>query len=63
MDCRVAAVTVSKVEPTTDPDVALMALVPAPTAVASPPGLMVAVDVVPDAHVTEDVRFWVLLSL
>ena len=63
MDCRVAAVTVSTVEPTIDPDVALIVLVPTATAVANPPALMVAVVVVPEAHVTEAVRFCVLLSL
>ena len=59
----VAAVTVSTVEPTIDPDVALIVLVPTATAVASPPVAMVAVAVVPEAHVTEAVRFCVLLSL
>ena len=63
IDCRVAAVTVSTVEPTTDPDVALMVLVPAPAPVASLPAVMVAVPGVPDAHVTEFVKFCVLLSL
>jgi hypothetical protein len=63
IDCSVAVDTVSKVEPTTDPDVALIVLVPAEAAVANPPALIVAVAVVPDAQVTEAVRFWVLLSL
>ena len=63
MDCSVAAVTVSNVDPTTDPEVALMVLVPTATAVASPVVLTVAVAVVPEAHVTEAVRFCVLLSL
>jgi hypothetical protein len=63
IDCSVAAVTVSTVEPTTGPDVALIVLVPAPTAVANPPALIVAVPVVPDAQVTEEVKFCVLLSL
>jgi hypothetical protein len=58
-----AAVTVSTVEPTIDPEVALIVLAPAATAVASPPELMVAVDRVPEAHATEPVRFCVLLSL
>ena len=62
IDCRVAAVTVSTVEPTT-PSVALIVLVPTATAVANPPVVMVAFAVVPDAHVTEVVRFCVLLSL
>jgi hypothetical protein len=63
MDCKVAAVTVSTVEPTTDPDVALMELVPAASAEAKPAALIVAVAVVPEAHATEAVRFCVLLSL
>jgi len=46
-----------------DPDVALIVLVPAATAVTNPPVLTVAVAVVPDAHVTDAVRFCVLLSL
>jgi hypothetical protein len=63
IDFSVAAVTVSTVDPETDPDVALMELVPTPTAVASPPAAIVAVAVVPEAQVTEAVRFCVLLSL
>jgi hypothetical protein len=63
IDCSVAAVTVSKVEPTTDPDVALMLLVPTPAPVAKPPVVIVAVPGVPKAHVTEFVKFCVLLSL
>jgi hypothetical protein len=63
IETSVAAVTVSTVEPTTDPDVALIVLVPAPTAVASPPAPIVAVPVVPEAHVTALVRFCVVLSL
>jgi len=63
IDCRGAAVTVSTVEPTTDPDVALIVLVPTPAPVANPPVPIVAVAVVPEAHVTCDVRFCVLLSL
>jgi hypothetical protein len=62
IDCRVAAVTVSTVEPTT-PSVALMVLVPTPAPDANPPVVMVAFAVVPDAHVTEVVKFCVLLSL
>jgi hypothetical protein len=64
IDTSVAVVTVSTVEPTTDPNVALIVLVPAPTAVANPPpALIETVAGVPEAHVTEPVRFWVLLSL
>ena len=63
IDCSVAPVTVSSVEPTIDPDVALMVLLPAASADANPAALMVAVGVVPEDHVTEDVKFCVLLSL
>jgi hypothetical protein len=63
MDCSVAAVTVSTVDPTIEPELALMVLVPTATPVASPPAVIVAVAVAAEAHVTEPVRFWVLLSL
>jgi hypothetical protein len=53
----VAAVTVSTVDPTIEAEVAPMMLVPAVTAVAIPPVLMLAVAVVPEAHVAEAVRF------
>ena len=59
----VAGVTVNTVEPTTDSDVALIVLVPAARAEANPAALIVAVVIVPDDHVTEAVRFCVLLSL
>ena len=42
---------------------ALMVLVPTASAEANPPAPMVAVAVVPELHVTEDVTFCVLLSL
>src|ERR1700722_16780689 len=63
MDCSVAAVTVSTVEPLTVPRGALIELVTTPAPVAKPPALIVATDGVADAHVTEPVRFWVELSL
>jgi hypothetical protein len=63
IDTRVAEPTVSTVEPETEPEVALMTLVPTPAPVARPPEVMVAVDIVAEAHVTDAVRFWVLLSL
>ena len=56
MDTRVAAVTVSVVEPLTLPDVALMVEVPVATAVASPPAVMVATLVVAELHVAVLVR-------
>ena len=59
IDCKTAAVTVSTVEPVTPPRVALMFEVPVDTAVASPPLVIVATEVVADAHVTWLVRFWV----
>src|SRR5262249_61331522 len=60
-------VPVLPVEPVTAPEVALMVVVPAATAVARPwvplVLLMVAVPVTDEAHVTDVVRFWVLPSL
>jgi methylglyoxal synthase len=63
IDCSVAAVTVSKVEPLIAPDVALIVEVPTPAPVASPDVLIVAVVVVPDDQVTVDVKFCVVPSL
>jgi hypothetical protein len=63
IDCNVAAVTVSTVEPEIAPEVALIDEVPTPAAVAKPPAVIVATDVVPEAHVTLPVKFCVLLSL
>jgi hypothetical protein len=63
IDCSVGAGTVNTVDPTTDPEVALIVLVPAAKADANPPAVIVAVAVVAEAHVTEAVRFCVLLSL
>jgi hypothetical protein len=63
IDCKVAAVTVKTVDPTIAPEVALIVLVPTPAPVARPPVVMVAVVVVAEAHVTDAVRFCVLLSL
>src|SRR5580698_10102188 len=63
IDCSVAAVTVRTVEPLIAPDVALIVEVPTPAPVARPAALMVAVVVVPDDHVTLDVRFCVVPSL
>jgi hypothetical protein len=57
IDCSVAAVTVSKVEPLMDDDVAVMVEVPTPAPVASPDALIVAVVVVPEDQVTLEVRF------
>ena len=63
MDVSVAGVTVRSVEPLIAPAVALIVLVPVAKAEASPPAVIVAVPSVPEAHVTEAVRFCVLLSL
>jgi hypothetical protein len=63
IDCSVAAVTVSTVEPEIDDDVAVIVEVPTPAPVASPDALIVAVVMVPELHVTLDVRFWVVPSL
>ena len=63
IDCSVAAVTVRTVEPLMAPEVAVIVLVPTPAPVAKPPVVIVAVEVVPEAHVTDVVRFCVLLSL
>jgi hypothetical protein len=63
IDTRVAFVTVNVVDPTTLPLVALIVELPAFTAVARPAALIVATDVVADAHVTLPVRSCVELSL
>src|SRR6202041_2628092 len=63
IDCNVAAVTVSTVEPEIAPEDALMVDVPTPAPVATPVALIVAMDVAPEAHVTLEVRFWVVPSL
>src|SRR5277367_5968144 len=63
IDCNVAAVTVRTVEPLIAPDVALIVEVPTPAPLASPAALIVAMVVVPDDHVTLDVRFCVVPSL
>ena len=63
MDCNVAVVTVIRVEPATEPKVALIVLVPTPPPVARPPAVMVAVEVVAEAHVTRAVMLGVVPSL
>jgi hypothetical protein len=57
MDCSVAAVTVSTVEPEIDNDVAVIVEVPTPAPLARPVALIVAVAVVPEDQVTLEVRF------
>jgi hypothetical protein len=63
IDCSVAAVTVSNVEPLMDDDVAVMVEVPTPAPVARPAVLIVAIEVVAELQVTLDVRFCVEPSL
>ena len=58
-----AGVTVSVVDPTMLPEVALIVVVPAATPVAKPVALIVAVAMVPDAQTTAFVRFCVELLL
>jgi hypothetical protein len=58
----VADVTVNVVLPGILPDVAVIVVEPAATAVASPEALMVAFDVSDEPHVTDAVMFFVLLS-
>src|SRR5271163_1345066 len=63
IDCSVAAVTVRSVEPEIDDDVAVIVEVPTPAPLARPAALIVAVEVVPELHVTVPVKFWVEPSL
>jgi hypothetical protein len=64
IDTSVAAVTVNTAAgEVTLFSAAVMLLVPVATPVAKPPLAIVAFAVVADAHVTEDVTTWVLLSL
>src|ERR1700684_1770615 len=64
IDCSVAAVTVSVAELlVTDPDVALIVVLPTPAPVARPEALMVATVVEADLPVAVLVRFCVLPSL
>ena len=60
IDTNVAAVTVRTVDPTIAPDVALIVLVPTAAAVASP---VTETGAPVDAHVTDVVRFCVVLSV
>jgi hypothetical protein len=61
IDTSVAAVTVSEAVPLTDPDVAVIVVVPALTPAASPPELMLATEVDDELQVT-DVNSCVLPS-
>lgn len=63
IETKAAGVTVRFVEPTIEPEVALMAVVPTLALVAFPVAPMVATLVVADAHVAVPVRSWVLPSV
>ncbi len=63
IDTKVAAVTVSEVEPLIEPDVAVIVVLPCATLVANPAALIVATLVVPELHVTVAVKFCVVLLL
>ena len=57
IEVKVAAVTVNVVDPVTDPEVALMVVVPAATLEARPELLMLATLVAEEFQVTELVMF------
>ncbi len=63
IDTKVAAVTVSAVEPLIEPEVAVIVVLPCATLVANPAALIVATLVVPELHVTVPVKFCVVLLL
>jgi hypothetical protein len=63
IDTNVTEVTVSKVDPVTLPEVAMIVLDPAAFAVAIPPVVIVAEFVFWDCQPTEPVRFFVEPSL
>ena len=63
IDWSAAGTTVIVADPDNDPTVALIELVPIPTAFANPVVEMDAVVRVPDTHVAELVRFCVVPSL
>ncbi len=63
IETRAAGATVRVVEPLTEPDVAVIVVLPCATLVASPELLMVATAAVDELHVTVFVRFCVLPSV
>ena len=63
METNAGGATVSVVEPTTEPNVALMLVVPCANVVANPVLLMLATPDCEDPHVTHVLRLRVLLSL
>ncbi len=62
METNAGGATVSVVEPTTEPRVALMLVLPCANVVASPVALIVAIAGCEDPHVTEVVKSFVLPS-
>jgi hypothetical protein len=62
-DTNTGAVTVTLVDPLIEPNVAWIVVLPAATPVARPAAVMLATPVLLELHVTELVRFNVLLSL
>ncbi len=63
IETSMAGPTVRVVEPLTEPDVAVIVVLPCATLVASPELLMVATAAVDELHVTVFVRFCVLPSV
>ncbi len=63
IDTKVAAVTVSAVEPLIEPEVAVIVVLPCAALVANPAAPIVATLVVPELHVTVPVKFCVVLLL
>ena len=63
IDTSDGAVTVKLVEPVTEPESAWIVVVPVVTLVARPAALIVATVVADELHMTELVRFRVLLSV
>ena len=63
MDTNAGGVTVRPVEPTIEPEVACIVVLPAATPVARPAAVIVATAVLVEVQATDPVRFCVLLSL
>ena len=63
METNAGGATVSVVEPTTEPNVALMLVLPCVNVAANPVLLMLATPGCEDPHVTHVLRLRVLLSL
>jgi hypothetical protein len=63
IDFNAAAVTVRLVDPLIEPEVAVMVALPTPAPVAKPPAVTLATPALLEVHVTDAVRFCVLLSL